>query len=100
MKNSLFICSIVVALLNTFTSALGQSEYELAHEKEEAERRAMIAANLSLLDPEEEAFWNLYAEPRRGDDMVALVAAMSETIEQLSLDIATTLVAESAESPE
>ena len=41
-----------------------------------------------------------YAEPRRGNDMVVLVAAMSQTIEQLSRDIATTLVAAAAESPE
>ncbi len=41
-----------------------------------------------------------YAEPRRGDDMIALVAAMSQTIEHLSRDIATALVAASAESPE
>ncbi len=40
-----------------------------------------------------------YAEPRRGNEVVALVAAMSQTIEQLSRDIATTLVAASAESP-
>lgn len=39
-----------------------------------------------------------YSAPRRGDDMVALVAAMSQTIEQLSRDIATALVAASAES--
>lgn len=38
-----------------------------------------------------------YSAPRRGDDMVALVAAMSQTIEQLSRDIATALVAASAE---
>jgi len=40
-----------------------------------------------------------YAVPRRGNDMVTLVAAMSQTIEQLSRDIATTLVAAAAESP-
>jgi len=39
-----------------------------------------------------------YAETRRGDDMIALVAAMSQTVEQLSRDIATALVAASAES--
>ncbi len=40
-----------------------------------------------------------YAETRRGDEMIALVAAMSRTVEQLSRDIATTLVAAAAESP-
>ena len=40
-----------------------------------------------------------YAAARRGDDMVALVAAMSQTIEQLSRDIAAVLVAASAEPP-
>ncbi len=40
-----------------------------------------------------------YAATRRGNEVVALVAAMSQLIEQLSRDIATTLVAESAESP-
>jgi len=39
-----------------------------------------------------------YAEPRRGDDMIALVAAMSQTIEHLSRDIAIALVAAAAES--
>lgn len=39
-----------------------------------------------------------YSAPRRGDDMDALVAAMSQTIEQLSRDIATALIAASAES--
>lgn len=38
-----------------------------------------------------------YSAPRRGDDMVALVAAMSQAIEQLGRDIATGLVAASAE---
>lgn len=37
-----------------------------------------------------------YSAARQGDDMVALVAAMSQTIEQLSHDIATALVAASA----
>lgn len=41
-----------------------------------------------------------YATPRRGNDMISLVAAMSQTIEQLSRDIATTLVAASAKSTE
>ena len=41
-----------------------------------------------------------YAARRRGNDMISLVAAMSQTIEQLSRDIATTLVAAAAESPE
>jgi len=40
-----------------------------------------------------------YVAARRGDDMVALVAAMSQTIEQLSRDIAAVLVAASAEPP-
>jgi uncharacterized protein len=40
-----------------------------------------------------------YAASRRGNEVVALVAAMSQTIEQLSRDIATSLVAASAESP-
>ena len=41
-----------------------------------------------------------YAAARRGNEVVALVAAMSQTIEQLSRDIAATLVAAAAESPE
>ncbi len=41
-----------------------------------------------------------YDAPRRGSDMVALVAAMSQTIEQLSRDIATTLVAASSKMTE
>jgi hypothetical protein len=38
-------------------------------------------------------------ETRRGDDTIALVAAMSQTVERLSRDIATALVVASAESP-
>ena len=38
-----------------------------------------------------------YSAPRRGDDMVALVEAMSQTLEQLGRDIATALAAASAE---
>ena len=64
MRKFLSFCGVVVALLSTFSSALGQTEYELAHEKEEAERRAMIAANLPLLDPEAEVFWDLYVKYR------------------------------------
>ena len=64
MRKSLFFCGVVVALLSPFSSALGQTEYELAHEKEEAERRAMIAANLPLPDPEAEVFWDLYVKYR------------------------------------
>ncbi len=38
-----------------------------------------------------------YSAPQRGEDMVALIAAMNQTIEQLSRDIASALVAVSAE---
>ena len=38
-----------------------------------------------------------YSAARRGDDMIELVAAMSQMIEQLSRDIATRLVAASAD---
>ncbi len=41
-----------------------------------------------------------YVAPRRSNDMISLVAAMSQTIEQLSRDIATTLVAASSKSTE
>ncbi len=41
-----------------------------------------------------------YTAPQRDDDALAVVAAMSQTIEQLSRDIATALVAASAESTE
>ena len=64
MRKFLSFCGVVVALLSTFSSALGQTEYELAHEKEEAERRAMIAANLPLPDPEAEVFWDLHVKYR------------------------------------
>lgn len=41
-----------------------------------------------------------YSLPRRRDDVVALVEAMSEVIEQLSRDIASAIIAASAESAE
>ena len=67
MRKSLFFYGVIVALLSSVTSAQNQSEYELAHEWEENERRATIAANLPLGDSEAEAFWDLYLEYRAAD---------------------------------
>ena len=64
MRKSLFFCGVVVALLSTVTSAQSQTEDELAHQKQETERRALVSANLPLLNSEAEAFWELYLEYR------------------------------------
>ncbi len=97
MRKSLFFCGVVVALLSTFTSALGQTEYELAHEVEEAERRATVAANLPLLDSEAEAFWDLYLEYRAADkemddQRADLMRRFGESYEDLADDEGNRLV--------
>ena len=97
MRKTLFFCGVVVALLSTVTSTLSQTEYELAHQEEEAERQATVAANLPLLDSEAEAFWNLYREYRAADkEMDAqranLILRLSELIEDLPEDEANLLV--------
>jgi galactokinase len=67
MRKSIFFIGVVVALLSAVTSNSSQSEQELAHEQEEIERQAIVAAHLSLLDSEAEAFWDLYFEYRVAD---------------------------------
>ncbi len=62
MRKSIFFCGVVVALLGVVTITSSQTEHELAHEEEEIERHAIVAANLSLLDSQAEAFWDLYFE--------------------------------------
>ena len=64
MRKSLLFCGVVAALLGAATSAQNQTEDELAHQKQETERRVLVSANLQLLDSEAEAFWDLYFEYR------------------------------------
>lgn len=64
MRESVFFCGVVVALLSTVISAQSQTEDELAHQNQETERRALVSANLPLLDSEAKAFWDLYFEYR------------------------------------
>lgn len=91
MRKSLFIYGVVVALLSTVTSAQIQTEYELAHEAEEDERRATVAANLPLNDSEAEAFWDLYLEYRAADtemddQRADLMRRFAESYEDLADD--------------
>ena len=97
MRKSLFFCGVVVALLSTVTSTLSQTEYELAHQKEEIERKATVAANLPLLDAEAEAFWDLYLEYRAADkemddQRVNLMLRLTESYEDLADDEGNRLV--------
>ncbi len=97
MRKSLFFCGVVVALLSTVTSVQSQTEYELAHQKEESERRATVAANVPLLDSEADAFWNLYLEYRAADkemddQRANLMLSLAESYEDLTEDEGTGLV--------
>ena len=100
MRKSLFFCGVVVALLGTVTSTQSKTEYELAHEKEETERRATVAANLPLLDAEAEAFWDLYVKYRAADkelddQRVDLLGRLEESMNDLTDDEGNRLVTES-----
>ncbi len=91
MSKSLFFCGVIAALLSTVTRAQSQTEYELAHEAEENERRATVAANLPLHDSEAEAFWDLYLEYRaadkeKDDQRANLMLHFAESYEDLAED--------------
>jgi len=97
MKKSLLLCGVVVALLSSVSSAQSQAEYELAHEVEENERRATVAANLPLHDSEAEAFWGLYLEYRAADkemddQRADLMLRFADSYEDLAEDEGTRLV--------
>jgi len=97
MRKSLFFCGLVVALISTVTSAQIQTEYELAHQQEEIERQATVAANLPLLDSEAEAFWDLYREYRAADkemddQRANLMLRLAESYEDLAEDEGNRLV--------
>ncbi len=99
MRKSLFFCGVVVVLLGTATSTSSQTEYELAHQKEEIERRVTVAANLPLLDSEAEVFWNLYLEYRAADTEIDdqradLMRRFAESYEDLADDEGNRLVTE------
>lgn len=99
MRKSLHLCSVVIALLGTAASAQSQTEYELAHQEEEIERRATVAASLSLLDSEAEAFWDLYLEYRAADTRIDdqradLMRRLAESFEDLAEDEGNRLVTE------
>lgn len=105
MRKSLFFCGVVVTLLNTVTSAQSQTEYELAHEAEENERRATVAANLPLHDSEAEAFWDLYLEYRAADkemddQRANLMLSLAESYEDLTEDEGYRLVTDALELEE
>lgn len=91
MRKSLFFYGVVVALLSTLTSAQLELEYELAHEVEENERRATVAANLPILESEADVFWNLYLEFRAADKEMDdrradLILRFAESYEDLAED--------------
>ena len=101
MRRSLFFCGVVVALLSTVNSTRGQTEYEVAHQKEEAERRATVAANLPLLDSEAEAFWDLYLEYRATDKEMDdrranLMSRFAESYKDLAEDEGNRLVTDAS----
>ena len=105
MRKSLLFCGVVIALLSTLTSAQLETEYELAHEVEENERRATVAANLPLLESEADVFWNLYLEYRAADkEMDArradLILRFAESYEDLAEDEGNRLVANALELEE
>jgi len=100
MRKSLLFCGVVVALLSTVTSAQSQTEVELTHQKQETERRPLVSANLSLLDSESEAFWDLYFEYRVAikewdDQRVDLLRRLKESNDDVTDDDEIHLVTES-----
>ena len=105
MRKSLYLCSVVIALLGIAASAQSQTEYELAHQKEESERRATVAANVPLLESEADAFWNLYLEYRAADKKMDdqranLMLSLAESYEDLTEDEGTGLVIDALELEE
>ena len=105
MSNSLFFCGVVATLLSTVTSAQSQAEYELAHEAEENERRATVAANLPILESEADVFWNLYLEYRAADKEMDdrranLILRFAESYEDLAEDEGNRLVVNALELEE
>ncbi len=105
MRKSLIFCGVVVALLSTATSTSSQTEYELAHQEEEIERQAIVAANLSLLDSEAEAFWDLYVEYRAADremddQRADLMRRFAESYEDFAEDEGNRLVKDTLELEE
>ncbi len=97
MRKSLFFCGVVVALLSAVTSTSSQTEYVLAYDMEENERKATVAANLPLLDAEAEAFWDLYLEYRAADkemddQRANLMRHFAESYEDLGEDEGNRLV--------
>ena len=105
MSNSLFFCGVVATLLGTVASAQSQTEYELAEQEEEAERRATVAASLPLLDSQVEAFWDLYLEYRAADkemddQRANLMRHLAESFEDLANDEGNRLVTDAFELEE
>ncbi len=97
MRKSLFFCGVVVALLSAVTSTSSQTEYVLAYDMEENERKATVAANLPLLDSEAEAVWDLYREYRAADkemddQRAILMRRFAESYEDLADDEGNRLV--------
>lgn len=99
MRKSIFFCGVVVLLISNATGAQSQTEYELAEQEEAAERRATVAASLSLLDSQVEEFWNLYLEYRAADkemddQRANLMRHLAESFEDLANDEGNRLVTE------
>jgi hypothetical protein len=98
--NKTWAFAVIVALVMAGT-ALGQAQSEIAVTRADiqADRQAIVAANMTLTEPEATAFWPVYREYRGelskvGDRAVKLITDYAASYETLTNEQASALVKE------